>query len=333
MIAELLLHAHQRHARAAHAGDLEPPQELGELHRSQLAVELLDRLVEVGERHDEGHALVVDIHEHGELGHDHRTKRLGGMIDLGLGEGHEAPVVAPGVVEDPDERAHLGIEHLHVGRAHLDPALEAAARQQLGADRLRRVLDVVVVGEDVLGLRIAASLDPRSGIGRIVRHHQDGSTVEAMDQQADLFVDREAERAGRPHHALVAQPSFGRREQRGEDRGIVLRGEAAEIAGAVVVTLEMGAIDLRGDAAHHLAGAPRQEEAHLDMLEQRVLARREGFHALEVERRDVALVAGIEAPGQRDEGLQVGLRVDRTDDDVERSHGRLTLPGRPAGRC
>mgnify|MGYP003693662943 CR=1 FL=1 len=88
-------------------------------------------------------------------------------------------------------------------------------------------------------------------------------------------------------HALGAQPVLGGGEQRGEDRRVVLGHQAAEMAGVVGVALEIGAIDLGGDAADHPAGAARQEELHLDVAEQRVLLGREGFLPLDV--RDAAM--------------------------------------------
>jgi hypothetical protein len=316
VVAVLLLHPHQRHAGAGDAGDLEPPQQLDQLERPELAAEILDRLVEVGERHDEGHRLVVDLHEHRQIGHDHWPERLGRMVDLGLGEGHEAPVVAPGVIEDADQGADLGVEHLHVGGPHLDPPGHPGARHQLLADRLRRVLDVVVVREQVLDLGVAARLDPAAGIGRVVGHQQHRGAVEAPDHQPDLLVDRQAERTGDPLHALGAQPVLGRLEQGGEDRRIVLGDQAAEMAGVVVVALEIGAIDLRRDPPDHLAGAASEEELHLDMPKQRVLLRREGLVALDVEVRDVTLVAAVQPHRQLDEGLEVRLALDRRDGDV-----------------
>ena len=227
------------------------------------------------------------------------------MVDLGLGEGHEAPVVAPGVVEDADQGPDLGVEHLHVGGAHLDPAGHASARHQLGADRLGRVLDVVVVGEDVLDLGVAAGLDPGAGIGRIVGHQQHRAAVEAPHQQADLLVDRQAERPGDPFHPFGTQPVLGRFEQGGEDRGVVLGHQAAKMAGVVGVAGEIGPVDLGGDAADHLAGPARQEELHLNMLEQRIFLGRKGLAPLGVEMGDVALVAGEQALGERDEGFEV----------------------------
>ena len=47
------------------------------------------------------------------------------------------------------------------------------------------------------------------------------------------------------------------------------------MAGIVGMALEIGVVDLGGDAADHAAGAARQEELDLDMAEQRILPGRE----------------------------------------------------------
>src|SRR6185369_7620711 len=130
-------------------------------------------------------------------------------------------------------------------------------------------------------------LDAWARIGRVVGYHQNRLAVEAVDQQADLLVDRQAERSGHPLHGLGAQPVLGRLEQGGEDRWIVLRHQAAEMASVVGVALEIGAVDLGSDAADHLAATAGEEESDLDMPEQRILLRREGLVALDVEMRNV----------------------------------------------
>src|SRR3546814_18823128 len=61
--------------------------------------------------------------------------------------------------------------------------------------------------------------------------HQEGRRpVEAHDQKAAFVVDREVERPAHPTDGALAQPPFRGIEQGGEDRGIVLGFEKAEMA-------------------------------------------------------------------------------------------------------
>src|SRR5262245_52182257 len=78
------------------------------------------------------------------------------------------------------------------------------------------------------------------------------------------------------------------------DLGIVDGVEEAEEAGAVLVTCEVFAVDLRGDSADALAIAVGGEDDAFGMLEERVLLRAESLLQLEVERADVARVVSVD---------------------------------------
>src|SRR3546814_19821917 len=76
------------------------------------------------------------------------------------------------------------------------------------------------------------SLHPRL-IGRaVVAHHHRWRMVVALDQQARLVPDRQAERAERPRHHLIAQPPLGGPDPRGRQPG-VFKLEPAPLTGAV----------------------------------------------------------------------------------------------------
>src|SRR3546814_2168318 len=73
---------------------------------------------------------------------------------------------------------------------------------------------------EILDLGIARALHPRL-IGRaVVAHHHRWRMVVALDQQARLVPDRQAERAERPRHPLIAQPPLGGPDQRGRNLGV-----------------------------------------------------------------------------------------------------------------
>jgi hypothetical protein len=70
----------------------------------------------------------------------------------------------------------------------------------------------------------------------------------------------------------LAQPVLGGLEQGREDRRVVLGDQAAEMAGVVGIALEIGAVDLAAMRPTTRPARRGQEELHLDMAEQRVLA-------------------------------------------------------------
>ncbi len=88
-------------------------------------------------------------------------------------------------------------------------------------------------------------------------HHHEGRAVEAVDQEAGLVIDRQAERAGDPSHALLGEPCLGGTCQGGEDRRVVLGLDEAEMTGRVLIALQVPAVHLGRDAAHGLTAFNR----------------------------------------------------------------------------
>src|SRR3546814_7714546 len=109
------------------------------------------------------------------------------------------------------------------------------------------------------------SLHPRL-IGRaVVAPHHRWLMVVALDQQARLVPDRQAERAERPRHPLIAQPPLGGPDQRGRNLG-VFRLEHAPLAGAVTHMDLHQIIDLRGNAPNDPSVPLRQKESGARMF-------------------------------------------------------------------
>jgi hypothetical protein len=146
--------------------------------------------------------------------------------------------------------------------------------------------------------------------------------LEAVDEDADVAVDREVERTEHASHALRAQPLLGAAEERGEHVGIVDRLERAEVAGRVVVALDAERVDLRGDPADRLAPAIGDEQLHLGVLEEGAL-RREIVPLLGAEWWHPGGIVGVDRVGQVEEIAQIASRPDRSDLDGCR---RLALP-------
>ena len=84
---------------------------------------------------------------------------------------------------------------------------------------------------------------------------------------------------------LLAQPVFRRLQQRVEHVLIVHRFDEAEMAGGVVIALQMQLVDLGGDAAHRLAAAIGQEEGGAGVLEIGIVLGLEMEFALQQQRR------------------------------------------------
>jgi hypothetical protein len=119
-----------------------------------------------------------------------------------------------------------------------------------------------------------------------VPHHEVGRRVEALDEDADLFVDVERQRTAHPLHAPSPEPARGGVDEGPADGLVVDRVEEAEEAGLVVPHAQVLAIDLRRAAADEPAISPGGEERHVGALEERVLPRVEPLAELEVEGRD-----------------------------------------------
>ena len=240
---------------------------------------------------------------------------FGQVRRLRLRHRRRAPVFGPAVVQDAHQGVHLVSESGHVHRPQHQAGGRRPGEPGLHAGREHR--DARIVGVEVLDLAVAQRFDARGRVGRIVRHHEHRRGVEAVDQQADLFVDRQVERTHRRLAAALAQPRFGDVEQGGEHGRVVLGGDHAEVAGR---RLRIGArqvIDLRADPADVDAVPHRQPELMVGVLEERVLLGRQRLAALEQQRGDIVRIARVEPHRQADEALEPG--APRHGNDLERA--------------
>jgi hypothetical protein len=227
------------------------------------------------------------------------------MVDLGLGEGHEAPIVAPGVVEDGPTSVRTSASNIFMlAAAHLDPALPDPPRASSLACRSSRARS---------GRRSHRRRRPwPSRIRRprpLVRNRVDrrapsGPAVlsKPLDQQAHLLVNRETERTGHCASCPCARSQLSAdREQGGEDRRIVLGGQAAEMAGARRRIARDGR-DRFGPRSGrpHLTGraAPGRSCTSTCSNSGFLPGVKASFDAPRSSERDVALVAGIEPLGE-----------------------------------
>ena len=204
--------------------------------------------------------------------------------------------------------------YLLVEGLHPHAAQNHALGQRPAKARLDRVVEDELlgdIGEDVLDLGVALLLDTVGHIGLIMAHHQHRRGVGAVDQQADLFIDRKIEGADGAGAAAGLEPGLGGLEQRREDRLVVLGGDHAEIT---VRRGRIGAremIDLGADPADVAAVADRQPELHVGMLEERIGLGRERLASLEHQRRYPVGIAFVQSHRHADEPLQFSGRTQR----------------------
>jgi hypothetical protein len=108
----------------------------------------------------------------------------------------------------------------------------------------------------------------------------------AFDDDAQLLVDGEAERATHGGHPARLEPAGGVVEEAGGDVGVVDAFEETEEAGVLLVRVVMEVVDLGGDASDRLAVLFGQEEGDVGVLEEGIFLRVQEFLPFHEERRD-----------------------------------------------
>ena len=114
-------HPHQGNPRSTGVPHFQAPQEFGPTEGQEAAVKVAGRFVEIGQGDDEGNRFTVifsdlDIivrHQFGEGGDS--------FGPLGICQGHKAPVVLPGVIENFQHDRRIGQQFLAAHAAHHNP--------------------------------------------------------------------------------------------------------------------------------------------------------------------------------------------------------------------
>ena len=155
----------------------------------------------------------------------------------------------------------------------------------------------------------------------------------AFDEKPGFVPHGEADRADGAIHATVAQPGFGRAQQRLGDRCVLGLEKAPKAhAGAEALfggLFESEVIDMRRDAPGDDAVADREEQLRLAMFEPGVLSGVDQAMDFGLEGRHPVGIVGVEPEGQIDEGLGVRLGFDRADRYLGAGHGRDWRACRP----
>ncbi|WP_243663973.1 hypothetical protein [Rhodothermus marinus] len=165
-----------------------------------------------------------------------------------------------------------------------------------------RYFFVDVVGPHGHDARKARPLQKVGVVGRIVGHQDGGGPVETVDQQAGHVVERGVGRAAHVLQALTAQPVGGSVEERLGHREIRHALEKAEKPDAVVVLLQVHAVDDGRNAADDPPRRiQRQKRLNLAVLEKGTLAGREDLGHIPAQRRDPVRVVPVELVRKVDE--------------------------------
>ena len=252
---------------------------------------------------------------------------LGHVLDLARRERHEAPSATQARVVDVEKHPHLVIEAAAVERAdlHTETVLHALHHgRQLGVE-ITQHRQLAPERIEVFDLPESIGLDQRSIPGTVVRHHEERSRVETLDEQAALIVERGICRPADRRHALRVEPVLRGIEQAAGSLGIVVALEEAEEAPLLLVSLDVAGVHDRRDPADIAAIPHGEERPALRPVIERVRSEAKQLLLRHDQRRYPARVVPVDPPRQLDEPLPLRAGVHRSNDDFRQ--GRLHVGG------
>jgi hypothetical protein len=161
-------------------------------------------------------------------------------------------------------------------------------------------------------LPVPERLEPLPVVGRVPGLEDHRVPVVALDEDAALVVGGEVHRPEQPLAASLPHPGLGRVEERGEDRGVAVGLDEAELAVVAALVLVPAPVDLGGDPADRLplAVAPGEEVLRLGVVEEGVLGAIEESASLGDQWRHPGRTP-VEAEGELDEAGQIAPAADR----------------------
>ena len=215
----LVDHAEHDKAHAPDPAQVAAGEDIWRAERPEPSVDVLDRLVVVGKEQADGDGATVHRRDANKLRDDEWAQLSAQVIDLRLGQGHEAPVLAPRAVVDRRDRGQLVVESARVRGTDARARERAAGEwlEALAADR--RAIEVRIRGEsrwiaaeeaarfrDALGVALppgvpeaflAPAIDALGGLlGRWARHHGPFLSREPASRWGlpEQLVEKELER-------------------------------------------------------------------------------------------------------------------------------------------
>src|SRR6266508_5078977 len=235
--------AEQQQASCARPPDFKPPEELDETEREELAVEVVDRLVQVGDREGDAGGPAVDLHERDDMRVGDELEVARHLAGLRLSGWDESPIVAPGLVVQLQYGAHFFVEAPHIRDADSDLGSRAQVVDH-PSRALRHGLALPAPGVEVLHLRIPTTFHEAQIIRLSVRTEDQRRPIDDYHHTPQLAVDREVERPADALHATGAEPFFRGAKQGRRDCRVVLAFEEAKEPGAFVVIAVVLVVDL-----------------------------------------------------------------------------------------
>src|SRR3989454_4168821 len=158
--------------------------------------------------------------------------------------------------------------------------------------------------DQILGFGEAVALMQGHVVWGVVRHHDGGRSVEPLDQQPTIVVDRWVHRSAHHPEVLAREPTGGRVEQGIRHRLLVHALEEAVEPHAVPVLAGMRVILDGRDAADRAAVPLGDEVAGFGMFEEGILARCEEGPDVHPQLRHPERVAAVQVVRKADEPLQ-----------------------------
>lgn len=124
------------------------------------SVEVGDDFEEIWQSDDEGLRRAVEFDDNAEFRRHDELQGVRRGIEFGLGEGHEAPIVAPAVVEQFfHQRRFAGLQPRKVERPQLEPVAPFLSSGDGRRRAAQRLVDGIAIGNQVLRLLVAERLD------------------------------------------------------------------------------------------------------------------------------------------------------------------------------
>ncbi len=269
------------------------------------AVESFQERVDVGQNQADADGVLPVIKEEAQVRVEDISHLPSRHFELVIRHGHEAPVLRPALHVDAVHQPHFHPKALgvHVSDGHVSLLGQFLGHVAHPSGRL--VIAGEPIGEEILLLPEAAEVGQFHVVGRVVRHHETGRGVEALDEQPDLIIGGRIERPPQEAHAFGSRPAFRRPKKRRSHFRIAGAFEESPRPHPFSVILVVIPVHNGRNPAHRLRAAGRQEELPLGAFPKGVLPRGEQGSKGGFDGRDPVRIALINAPGQLDECFEI----------------------------
>ena len=289
--------------------------------RERIAVDVFQRLVDVGQGQREADGLAIFVlDEVDEVRVGERLEAFGHEVELLVGHGHEAPVLLPRLVVNVANLLDLAVEVFHVHVAYGQPLF---FQHVLGDFAQTADIDHLLVDvpcKQLLADPVTAVQAQVVVIRRVIEHEEHRRAVVALRQHAALVVHRGTHRPAHRVEALALEPHGGGLEKRVGNLLVVHALEKSPETYLVVVNLVVTTVLDRGDGARHGAILPGGEHRQIGMFVERIALGVERLHVVRNHRRHPVHVQfrifSVDFPGEPDELFALMAGLDPPDFDA-----------------